>query len=110
MLSLDLFVEKINSMGRIKCESIEERNECLVLLDDLGFNIFYLEELLNCDHPEFLNVGIDYRNTDMITCYTSMHSLKGDVIEYKDVPFDEYKKRQEDDDANFQKEFLSLIS
>lgn len=39
MLSLDLFVEKINSMGRIKCESIKERNECLVLLDDLGFNL-----------------------------------------------------------------------
>ena len=90
-MTVDEFVDRIRKGERINCSNIQERNQCLILLDDLGFDVYNFDNDLDDIWSSYLYPGIgnDFDDDDdnEIVCWCGLGSS---VIEYGDVPFDEY--------------------
>ena len=102
-MTTDEFVNRIREGERINCSNIQERNQCLILLDDLGYYIPLLYKNLDEASSRYLYPGI-YK--DLITCWLGLESS---FIEYRDVPFKEYYNIPECTKEEFDKDFKILM-
>lgn len=108
-MTVDEFVGRIRHGERINCFHIQERNQCLILLDELGFEIYNFDNHLEETQSDYLYPGKHLINDDdnEITCWCR---LGNSFIEYRDVPFDEYYNIQECTKEEFDKDFEILMN
>lgn len=107
-MTVDEFVGRIRHGERIHCFNIQERNQCLILLDELGFEIYNFDNHLEETQSGYLYPGIDLAddNDNEIVCWCG---LPIPCIEYKDVPFNEHYNTRECTKEEFDKDFELLM-
>lgn len=109
-MTVDEFIDRIRKGERINCSNIQERNLCLILLDDLGFDVYSLDNHLDDIRSSYLYPGMGNDcgddNDNEIVCWCSLGSS---FIECGGVPFDEYYSTQECTKEEFDKDFKMLM-
>ena len=107
-MTVDEFVGRMRQGERINCSNIQERNQCLILLDELGFDVYNFDNDIDEIWSECLYPGIDLadNNDNEIVCWLRLESS---FIEYRDVPFKEYCNIPECTKEEFDKNFELLM-
>ena len=112
MLTVEEFKSKIEEMYVIDCANVEQRNRVVRLLYDMMYEVYAIDEIMDCRYPDYLIPGKASKGGNLIICYLSEKTGR-QRIKFSDVPFDgnrpitprhiAKKKRSETDLSNSNK-------